>query len=256
MLGHYGVTSLERTPELEDAVFRIFLAQRRGASDAVLMTALLRQWLTEPPPGEPLRERAGLTLEHLIAATQLRFPAVADMARSVVFRWFAQPLLRRNRALVYAGVRRHLSYLDANPDAPDRGYRIAAMVASSEPLVRLLGQRIGRPGAGLAPMLEVLTRRYYGSQELRGLRAREVAGCTFVTAQHEDENGPATVLATAVDFAALPAAVRAIDELARPAAPSPTSTWPRQASRTTRTRWRPNCMPCWPRIRCPASCAG
>ncbi len=214
MLGHYGVTSLERTPELEDAVFRIFLAQRRGASDAVLMTALLRQWLTEPPPGEPLRERAGLTLEHLIAATQLRFPAVADMARSVVFRWFAQPLLRRNRALVYASVRRHLSYLDANPDAPDRGYRIAAMVASSEPLVRLLGQRIGRPGAGLAPMLEVLTRRYYGSQELRGLRAREVAGCTFVTAQHEDENGPATVLATAVDFAALPAAVRAIGELA------------------------------------------
>ncbi len=52
------MTGLERTPELEDAVFRIFLAQRRGASDAAVVTALLRQWLTEPPPGEPLRERA------------------------------------------------------------------------------------------------------------------------------------------------------------------------------------------------------
>ncbi len=211
---HYGVTGLERTPELEDAVFRIFLAQRRGASDAAVVTALLRQWLTEPPPGEPLRERAGLTLEHLIAATQLRFPAVADLARSVVFRWFAQPLLRRNRAQVYAAVRKHLGYLDAHPDAPDRGYRIAAMVASSEPLVRLLGQRIGRPGAGLAPMLEVLTRRYYGSQALHGLRAREVAGCTFVIAGHEDETGRSAVLATAVDFPALPAAMRAIEELA------------------------------------------
>ena len=30
-LGHYGVTDLERTPDLENAVFRIFLAQRRAA---------------------------------------------------------------------------------------------------------------------------------------------------------------------------------------------------------------------------------
>ncbi len=214
MLGHYGVTSLERTPELEDAVFRIFLAQRRGASDAALMTALLRQWLTEPPPGEPLRERAGLTLEHLIAATQLRFPAVADLARSVVFRWFAQPLLRRNRALVYAAIRKHLTYLDANPDAPDRADRIAAMVDSSEPLVRLLGQRIGRPGAGLAPLLEVLTRRYYGSKLVPGLHTTAVDGGTFVVAGHQDETGRSTVLATAVNFPTLPAAVRAIGEAA------------------------------------------
>ncbi len=214
VLGHYGVTSLDRTPELEDAVFRIFLAQRRAASDAAVVTALLRQWLTEPPPGEPLRERAGLTLEHLIAATQLRFPAVADLARSVVFRWFAQPLLRRNRALVYAAVRKHLAYLDAHPDAPDRDGRIAAMVASSEPLVRLLGQRIGRPGAGLVPLLEVLTRRYYGSRLLPGLRTQVVDGCTVVIFGHQDETGPSSVLATAVDFPALPAAVRAIGEAA------------------------------------------
>ena len=38
------------------------------------------------------------------------------------------------------------------------------MVASPEPLVRLLGQRIGRPGADHGPMLEVLSRRYYGSR--------------------------------------------------------------------------------------------
>jgi acetyl/propionyl-CoA carboxylase alpha subunit len=213
VLGHYGVTDLERTPELEDAVFRIFLAQRRAASDALVVSTLLQQWLTEPLPGEPLRETAGLTLEHLVAATQLRFPAVADLARSVVFRWYAQPVLRRNRARVYAGVRKHLSYLDANPDAPDYQERIAAMVASAEPLVRLLGQRIGRPGAGLGPLLEVVTRRYYGSRYLRQLRAEEVAGCPFVIAGHRDQTGEYAVLATAVDFPALPAAVRAIGQL-------------------------------------------
>jgi acetyl/propionyl-CoA carboxylase alpha subunit/acetyl-CoA carboxylase carboxyltransferase component len=214
VLGLYGVTDLERTPELEDAVFRIFLAQRRAASDVAVVTTLLRQWLTEPLPGEPLRETAGLTLEHLVAATQLRFPAVADLARSVVFRWYAQPVLRRNRARVYAGVRKHLSYLDANPDAPDYQDRIAAMVASAEPLVRLLGQRIGHAGAGLGPLLEVVTRRYYGSRSLRQLRCDDVAGCTFVIAGHRDETGDYAVLATAVDFAALPRAVRAIGQLA------------------------------------------
>ena len=212
MLRHYGVTDLERTPELENAVFRIFLAQRRASADVAVVTAVLRRWLTEPPPGEPLRETSGLTLEHLIAATQLRFPAVSDLARSVVFRWFAQPMLRRSRAQVYAAVRKNLRYLDEHPQAPDRAQRIAAMVASSEPLVRLLGQRIGREGAGLGPMLEVLTRRYYGSKSLRDLRASEVASGTLVVAEHDDETGRYAVLTTAVDFTALGQAVRAIAE--------------------------------------------
>ncbi|HUA28836.1 MAG TPA: carboxyl transferase domain-containing protein [Streptosporangiaceae bacterium] len=216
VLLHYGVTSLERTPELEDAVFRIFLAQRRSASDVAVVTALLRQWITDPPPGEPLRERSGLTMEHLVAATQLRFPAVADLARSVVFRWFAQPLLRRSRAEVYAGVRRHLRYLDAHPDAPDRAERIDQMVAGSEPLVRLLGQRIGRPGAGLAPLLEVLTRRYYGIAALYDVRTGEADGFPVVIAEYAAEGGPAAALTTGADFRALGAAVRAIVTLAPP----------------------------------------
>ena len=116
-------------------------------ADAAVVSELLRQWLASAPPAEPLRERAGLALEHLIEATQVRFPAVSDLARGVVFRWFAQPLLRRNRARVYAAVRDDLRYLDRNPDAADRAERIQAMVASSEPLVRLLGQRIGRGAA-------------------------------------------------------------------------------------------------------------
>ena len=141
---YYGVTSLDRTPELEAAVFRIFLAQQRMAADAGIVAELLRQWLATAPPAEPLREPAGLALEHLIEATQLRFPSVSDLARGVVFRWFAQPLLRRNRARVYAAIREQLRYLDQHPDAADRAERIQAMVASSEPLVRLIGQRVRR----------------------------------------------------------------------------------------------------------------
>ena len=46
-------------------------------------------------------------------------------------RWFAQPMLRRTRAKVYAAVRKHLRHLDQHPDAPDRAERISAMVASA-----------------------------------------------------------------------------------------------------------------------------
>ncbi|MEU7908868.1 biotin carboxylase N-terminal domain-containing protein [Actinoplanes sp. NPDC049118] len=210
VLGHYGIVDLDRTPELEAAVFRIFLAQQRMSTDAAIVSELLRQWLAGAPPLESLSERAGLTLEHLIEATQVRFPVVSDLARGVVFRWFAQPLLRRNRAEVYAAVRADLRHLDRNPDAPDRAERIQAMVASSEPLVRLIGQRIGRPGRDHVPLLEVLTRRYYGNRRISAVAARESAGCRFVTAEFTGTAGATRVVTTAVDIAALPDAIGAL----------------------------------------------
>ncbi|MET8154610.1 biotin carboxylase N-terminal domain-containing protein [Actinoplanes sp. NPDC049668] len=210
VLGHYGVVDLDRSPELEAAVFRIFLAQQRMSTDVAIVSELLRQWLAGSPPLESLSERAGLTLKHLIEATQVRFPVVSDLARGVVFRWFAQPLLRRNRAEVYAAVRADLRHLDRNPDAPDRAERIQSMVASSEPLVRLIGQRIGRPGRDHVPLLEVLTRRYYGNRRLSAVTAREAAGCRFVTAEFTGLAGATKVVATAVDIAALPDAIGAL----------------------------------------------
>jgi acetyl/propionyl-CoA carboxylase alpha subunit/acetyl-CoA carboxylase carboxyltransferase component len=223
MLGHYGVTSLDRSPQLETAVFRIFLAQQQMAGSEGVVSGLLRQWLAEAPPAEPLRERAGLTLEHLIEATQVRFPAVSDLARGVVFRWFAQPLLRRNRARVYAAVRSDLRYLDRFPDATDRADRIQAMVATSEPLIRLLGQRIERGAADLTPLIEVLTRRYYGNRGLARVGTRVlaegpvVAGGRFVTAEYGGANGNGSVTliaAIATSVTGLPDAIAALAGLA------------------------------------------
>jgi len=221
MLGHYGVTDLEHSPELETAVFRIFLAQQRMTGDVGIVSELLRQWLANGPPAEPLRERAGLALEHLIEATQVRFPTVSDLARGVVFRWFAQPLLRRNRARVYATVRENLRYLDDHPDAADRAARIQAMVAIAEPLVRLLTQRVARADSGRGrqwggdhtALLEVMTRRYYGNHPLAGVSTQDLAGCQFVTAEYAGEAGRTLVAATAIGSAALPDALDGLAEL-------------------------------------------
>ncbi|GAA1087630.1 biotin carboxylase N-terminal domain-containing protein [Nocardiopsis composta] len=210
-LGHYGVTDLERTPELEAAVFRIFLAQQRAADSAGLIAALLRAWTGDPQPDEALREPAGLALERLVAATQVRFPAVADLARGVVFAWFGQPLLRRNRARVYADVRRHLRHLDAHPDAADRAERIDEMVRTTEPLVRLLGRRLTRDGLDNSAMLEVLTRRYYG-KAVTAVHTARTAGRPFVVAERSDDS---RVVSAAAGFDTLHSALEGLAELAR-----------------------------------------
>lgn len=207
-LGHYGVSELDRTPDLEAAVFRIFLAQQRTDTVAVV-TALLREWLREPMPDRALREPVGLALERLVAAAQVRFPVVADLARGLVYAWYGQPLLRRNRAHVYTDVRRALRYLDTHPDAPDRGERIAEMVRSTEPLVRLLGQRLERGHGDNIVMLEVLTRRYYGNKGLTGVRTHDVDGCRYLIADREG----GSVVSTAVRFDAFGAAVAGLGEL-------------------------------------------
>ena len=53
-----------------------------------------------PPADAAARE----LLDRLVAATQLRFPIVGDLARSVRFRWFDQPLVDADRATVLGSV--------------------------------------------------------------------------------------------------------------------------------------------------------
>ncbi len=213
-LGHYGVGELDRTPELESAVFRIFLAQQRPADTVNVVTALLREWLNEPVPDRVLREPVGLALERLVAATQVRFPVIADLTRGLVYAWYGQPLLRRNRAHVYSTVRKHLSHLDAQPDAADRSERIAEMVSSTEPLVRLLAQRLERGIPDNTVMLEVLTRRYYGNKGLTGVRTEEVDGCGFVVAERRG----VSLVSAAVGFDSLDTVLGGLGELAGGAA--------------------------------------
>ncbi|MCP2237099.1 ATP-binding protein [Prauserella halophila] len=217
VFAYYGVTELDRTPELEEAVFRIFLAQQRGAADATVVTTVLQQWLTEPAPPEPVRLTVGEALEHLVVATQLRFPVVTDLARSLVFRWFGQPMYRRNRAESYTAVRKHLRHLDARPDAADREERIAAMVATPEPLVRVLAQRMVRPGTDQRPMLEVLARRYYGSRRLHGIDTVRTAGFDCVTGEYRPGAADPVhyrLVSTATDMSRLGDALDAVAALA------------------------------------------
>ena len=97
-LAHYAVGDLERTPELEDSLYRIYLAQQRAPSQLPAVLAVLQRLLAHPAAfPEALRQRFLDTLDRLIVATQLRHPVVGELARTVRFQCFDKPLIVAER---------------------------------------------------------------------------------------------------------------------------------------------------------------
>ncbi|TWE10238.1 carboxyl transferase domain-containing protein [Rudaeicoccus suwonensis] len=171
VLVHYGVTELDRTPELEEAVFRVFLAQQRSAPDLSIVAAILRRWLVEPAPtgddAAPIRE----ALDRLAFAIQVRFPAAGDLARSVRFRWFDEPVVAQERTELLAGVRSEIDALATEPNTIDRAERMNALAAIPERIVSFLADRLEHGVPTSEPLLEVLIQRHYREYELTHLRS-------------------------------------------------------------------------------------
>jgi acetyl/propionyl-CoA carboxylase alpha subunit/acetyl-CoA carboxylase carboxyltransferase component len=173
VLQHYGVEDLERTPRMEQALFRVFLAQQRPTPEVALAAAVLGRWSDEPPPTGDLAVAGRQLLERLGRATQLRFPVVGDLARSVRFRWFDQPSVDAERADVLAGVRDQLAALVADQHLPDWAERVEALAAIPEQVVDFLAERLEAGIPEREPMVEVLIRRHYREYELRNLVGHE-----------------------------------------------------------------------------------
>jgi acetyl/propionyl-CoA carboxylase alpha subunit/acetyl-CoA carboxylase carboxyltransferase component len=183
---HYGVSSLEPGPALEEAVFRIFLAQQRTADQLPVVLALMDRWLTgDDLPSGTLRDEVAEVLDRMIVATQLRYPSVGDVARAVRFRYFEKPLVQQARQAVVEEAERLLAELTASAGGPEDMERVQALVASPEPLIALLARRLASPPGGVDPVLEVLTRRYYRRRSLENLRAFQLDGRTCVTGDYE-----------------------------------------------------------------------
>ncbi len=203
VLENYGIDSLERTPSLEAALFRVFLAQQRSAPEIRLATALLQRWSQEPTPGEPHAAAANDVLERLIIATQRRFPAVGDLARSVHFRWFDQPLVDADRSAVLSAVGPELDALASVPEGPERERRLEALADIPERIVSFLAARLEGGLPASEPMLAVLIRRHYREWELTGLREYAVAGHPFAAADYTLDDRPTHLVSTEGEFGEL-----------------------------------------------------
>lgn len=212
VLGHYGVTELDRTPALEEAVFRIFLANHRGG-EVDIAVAILQRWAAEGRPTEDGAVRARALLERMVRSTQLRFAVIGDLARSVRFRWFDQPLVDAERRAVLAGVGPELDAL-VDPSAADRRHRIEALADIPEQMVGFLRDRLGDHIPETEPMLEVLLRRHYIDHALGEIRVATVAGRPVAHADYTTAAGvPIRVVATLADITDLSAGSTLADSI-------------------------------------------
>jgi acetyl/propionyl-CoA carboxylase alpha subunit/acetyl-CoA carboxylase carboxyltransferase component len=196
-LAHYGVTGLEPSPELGPVLYRIILAHRRAAAQAAVVSELLRWRLRHPESlrreslADDARDGYRRVVDQLVSATQLRHPAVGDLARQVRYRCFDTPLIAAERAHAQQQVRAELDRLSSDPEV--RAAQIDAIVASGEAILGVFAERHH------AVMLEVMTRRYYRIRPVKNVRVTERSGRPLLTAEYVHDGREYQIIATVAD---------------------------------------------------------
>jgi acetyl-CoA carboxylase carboxyltransferase component len=209
-LAHYGVESLDRTPALEEACYRLFVSQQRADSARAAVMDILQRRLARA--GE-LVDQVGPefrdVLDRLEAATERRDPVVADLARQLRNRYYEQPVIAQRRESAYAEMDAHLTAL-VDGDGDSAGH-VAAIVNCGQLLAPLLIARMAAAAPERRPLLlEAMTRRYYRSRELADFSAAVVGSMAFATTSYTSGGRRHHLAAGLVDMGGLDAAARAI----------------------------------------------
>jgi acetyl/propionyl-CoA carboxylase alpha subunit/acetyl-CoA carboxylase carboxyltransferase component len=211
-LAHYGVPTLERSPELEESLLWIYKSHQRAEQQIAPVLSVLERRLrstqTRPPQAE---ESFRTLLDRMASMTNGLFPAVTDLAREVRYRYFDQPLFERARQQEYEQIEEHLAYLASNPDAADRYERVRALIECPQPLFNLISGRFATADQALRKlMLEALTRRYYRIRELTDFRSVNVDGQCCTLAEYEHEGKRIHLFTTHAGYSRLAEAARTL----------------------------------------------
>ncbi|ACY14645.1 Carbamoyl-phosphate synthase L chain ATP- binding protein [Haliangium ochraceum DSM 14365] len=208
-LSHYSVTSLEPTPELEEAIFRIFKANFRIGEQTAPILGVLQRKLEHVEAVRPLADDSFRELlDRLVAVTQGRFPAINDLARELRYALYERPLLEQARSRLYAEVDEHLTHLTQSPECEDRAARVEALISFPQPVNSFFARRLPelppeqhREAEGL--MLEVFARRYYHARGIERLRCQDHEGQQFVIGEYELDGTAISVVACHAQHAEL-----------------------------------------------------
>ncbi len=210
-LAHYGIDTLERTPALEEACYRLFLSQQRADTARSAILAILDRRLEEAEQlaghvGDDFRD----ALDRLVAALDGRDPVVADLARDVRFRYFDEPVIAAARERVYAEMERHIVALTEDPMRPDRGPRIEAIVNCPRPLSTRLTTAMRTTEPPVRDLLvEAMVRRYYRVRSLTGFDQIDFDGHRFVLSKYPFEGTLRHLMAAYIELDEVTSVARA-----------------------------------------------
>ncbi len=204
-LSHYGVQSLDRSPELEESLVWIYKSHQRVEQKIAPVMGLLERRLRSVQSLAPQAEESLRTLlDRMIVMSNGRFPAVSDLAREIRYRYFDQPLFEQARKQVYEQVEEQLAYMAAHPDAADRHERVRVLLECPQPLVASLSARFAAADPAMRRlMLEVITRRYYRIRMLENFRSLELDGQSFASAEYDHEGKRIHAFTTHAEYSRL-----------------------------------------------------
>ena len=209
-LAHYGVRSLEHSPELEESLLWIYKSRQRMEQQVTVILGLLESRLARAEQLAP-DESFRILLDRIVAVTRGQFPAVSDLAEELRYRCFDEPLFEQAREQVYAEVDGHLAYLAADPDAPDRQERVRALIECPHPLVSTFCSRFASASPALSRlMVEVLTSRYYRIYNLINLGTQMEGDQCYAFAEYDDEQRHVHLLTTHAEYPRLAEAARGL----------------------------------------------
>jgi acetyl/propionyl-CoA carboxylase alpha subunit/acetyl-CoA carboxylase carboxyltransferase component len=215
VLTHYGIGSLESTPELRESLLWICKSHGRMDQHVGAILNILERRLQHAAAA---RRGTDLTfrtlLERISAIARDLYPSISDLASEIRYRYFDQPVFERARTEVYDEAEKHLAQLAVDGAALDRQTRIRALVECPQLLAGLFGGHFLSANPALRrTMLEVLTGRYYRIRNLQNMRGSEVDGRSYVTAEYDFEGRRIHVFAIYADYEETTAALAAFSDV-------------------------------------------
>ncbi|HYM75361.1 MAG TPA: carboxyl transferase domain-containing protein [Candidatus Dormibacteraeota bacterium] len=211
-LAHYGVHTLDSSPNLKEALLWVCKSHQRMVQQAASIVDILEQRLLLVGTSEPRANESFRTLlDRMVSITREIYPSVCDLAREVRYRCFDQPLFEQARNRVYEEAEDHLAYLAANPDTAECRARIRALIDCPQLLAGLFAGRFPTADLGLRlTMLEVLTSRYYKIRTLQNPNASSADGHCYVSAEYDYEGKRIHVFAAYAEYRRLAEVAKAL----------------------------------------------
>jgi acetyl/propionyl-CoA carboxylase alpha subunit/acetyl-CoA carboxylase carboxyltransferase component len=218
-LGHYGISDLEPTPRLRDALLWIARAQDRVATQVPAIQSILDRRLEHLKHVAPVVDRGfAAILDRLIAVTQRRFPDLAREASDARYYYFDHPAFEQAEARAYADAAAHLDALEHAAGDDEHELRINALVDCPQPLQTFLTRQFESASPSRrAAMLEALTRRYYRIRTLEGYASDVIDGQHFGLAPYEHDGRRIQIVTTFARQVDMEHAGRAMARLRREA---------------------------------------
>ena len=211
-VAHYGIASLDRSPELEECLLWIYKSHHRIEQQVAPIRGVLQRRLArlEARP-LPADDAFRIMLDRMISITRGLYPGIGDLGRELRYRCFDKPSFEEARRQVYAEAECHLDYLATHPDAADRHERTRALVECPQPLASLFSERFAAASPATRQlMLEVLMSRYYCVRELSDVRAVPLGRHSCVSAEYGEGGKRIHVFATHTEYPHLADAMQAV----------------------------------------------